>query len=255
MKSLNRYVLCLLANCAAAQQTEIANFSFESSGLWTNGLLAWRNDLSNKFCGVEWTENLGHAWQGFGGDVWQIPVTSAEHVVAMPLWGSSPGGLYEGLRSWTSQWPLLGATWQGLFFRVVASPDPLVEPPVTNYLRMINASPVVLSNVCIYGSPAGAFALATNFQLLAVSSSSDDVPVVAPRLCLGEFNWNDIARPSVSSAHKSWMITWQQDGTNRQCGTAVVPVGGGRKTVTVSVYSNRVTTYYEWLGPGGTVAY
>jgi len=246
MKTL---LLSLVLGCAlvaAGQQPEIIALDPAA------GILTWTNATTNAYCGIEWSFNLAHTWLSLGVPYWQIQPSSTVASIQFPMdtlqdaWPS----LY-----YNAKWHGLGVPQDVLFFRLVSSTNRLVEPPVGHSIGFTNAGGTVLSNICFFVKPDMPTTVAiTNFTSLAPSTALPDVPVAGPRVSLGEMDFAAIIRPNVTN-YPGWFITWHQDGTNRHCGTWIVPFGDPEKRVTVTVYSNRVTTYYDWLGPGGMVEY
>lgn len=247
MKMIPALLLLATAVPAAAQQTEII-------GLTHDGRITWTNELTNAYCGIEWTVNLRDSWADMGGVGWDLQTTSHVMSVDIPLSGGM-GGLEAVVDFFSSEWPGYAARCEGAFFRIVSSGSPLGLLNITNTLVVTNASASALSNLQFnVNTDFGTSSPVTNLVLLAPSAVAPPVSILGPRLSLGWFDWTDIRHPN-STNLPGWFITWQQNGTNRHCGTPLVPYGKREKTVTVTVYSNRVETYFNWLGPGGTVPY
>lgn len=243
MKSL-AVLLLLVALPAVAQQTEITAFS-------TNGVLTWTNETSNAYCGVEWSVNLHDTWVGLGRDWWQMQPTGAVVTTQFPI---------ELLESFADD---MSRTWLGYadrfqahFFRIVASTNLLCGQVFTNSIRIVNSSGTSLTNIVLNAVPTkDSPVIVTNIPSLAPSANTPYIPVAGCGMTLGNMDFADVSRPNVTNVPPGWFIRWRQDNTNRHCGTFLMPFGQQDKKLTVTVYSNEVTTYYEWLGPGGTVPY
>ena len=246
MKTLAVLLLLAAAVSATAQQTEIIALDPAA------GAVTWTNETTNAYCGIEWSFNLTHSWLSLGVPYWQIQPTTTVTTVQFPMdvlqdaWPS----LY-----YLWDWRGLGEPQDTLFFRLVASTNPLVEPDLGHWIRFTNSSDTALGDISFFVKPdIPTTAAVTNFPSLAPSSTLPEVWAAGPRVSLGEMDFIDIRVPNVTN-FPGWHITWTQAGTNRHCGTWFVPFGDPDKTVTVTVYSNRVETHYNWLGPGGTVPY
>ena len=240
-------LLVLIALPAIAQQTEILS-------LTNDGRLTWSNEMTNAYCGIEWTGNLRDSWADMGGVGWDLRTTSHVMSVDIPL-SDGMGGLEAVVDFFSSQWPGYAARGEAIFFRIVSSERPLGLLNISNILVVTNASPCALSNLQFnVNTGLGHSTPVTNLPSLAPSASTPPIPIFGPRLSLRGFDWTDIVHPDSTNV-PGWFITWQQEGTNRHCGTPLVPFGRSDKTVTITVHSNRVETYFNWLGPGGTIPY
>lgn len=233
---------------AFAQQATI-------TGVTTDGLLTWTDDTTNSYSGVEWTVNLSDGWVQFGGDGWQIRSTSIVKRLQIDLWGQL--GLDEAADTLSAQWPGYAQRRQGHFFRIASSSTLLPPSIVTNIVVLENVSAAAIHNIRVNANPnLGTTIVLTNIPSLSPSEMTPDQAIVGQHPWLAGFDWSDVLHPVLTNA-PGWFVTWEQDGTNRYCGTTLVPVGSSDlpHRVTVTVYGNRVETYYDWLGPGGTVFY
>lgn len=155
------------------------------------------------------------------------------------------------------RWPGFAERFQGHFFRILSSDQPLEMPVVTNFVVIINASTSVLSNIRVHQNLTfGTTEEITNYVTLAPQQATPDHMIVARSTWLAGLDMIDVIAP-VHTNIPGWYVIWTHDGEARYCGTSLVPIGtlDERHRVTVTVYSNRFETYYDWLGPGAVLEY
>lgn len=229
---------------AQAQQTRIVDVPH-------SGSISWTNETTNAYCRIEWNVNLEDAWMPLPS----IQATSCLVTVDLGLWDRF--GLDYGADSLAWRWPGFARRFQGHFFRIVSSLYPLEPPIITNYVAISNASTGVLLNIRLHENPTFNTSVAvTNYARLLPSHVTPDHTITARSTWLEELDMSDVIGP-VQTNLPGWFITWEQDGVQRHCGTTLVPIGpqDEKHRVTVTVYSNRFETYYDWLGPGASIDY
>ena len=196
----------------------IANFtSFTPAGTFV-----WSNRISNLFCGLQWTYNLGYEWLAVGNTApfWNQQSTQMESRVE---WRDI-NAVFEQLSVVRSN---LGDSGNGVFFRVVSSQDPLDSQNITNSINVVNVGTDVLSNITIgirdtYGDVPYAEWLALN-----PGATSDVVRVWFPWITGNSISSNITAMMTSTG----WYASYNQAGTNRTLVMPLIPFGPAEKTV------------------------
>ena len=127
-------VLLLLAMTArgVAQQVEIIGFD-------PSGMLTWSNTPPPLYCGIETKWNMNHTWLPLQD--WSLHATTPVTTTTIAI-----AALWNQLEMLTRN-IVFDVDFQGLFFRIVASPSPLGPRYATNQIQITNASTSVLANI------------------------------------------------------------------------------------------------------------
>jgi len=241
MKSLAFLLLLAAALSVAGQHVEII-------GLDHSGTLTWSNTPPPLYCGVEAKWDLRHTWLPLGE--WNLlaagPVTNSA-IPGDALWDQ----IDVLLRN------LTGDGLHAVFFRVVASPDPLAPRYATNLVHITNASTSVLHNVAVGLKQDGSYAPAlTNFASLAPTTTTPAIPVWQ-EIVFSSGDVTNVITPLTwpLPVPDGWYVSYDHTGSNRVVESMVLPFGEPEKNVGVTVSNESVTITFEWIGFSGTFPY
>ena len=252
MKSIAASLLAAVAiGCEAmAQQPQITAFS-------SDGTLTWTNADTNVYCGIEFSWNLSETWQGITSDppFWNLQPTQAVTSVGL----SNVVSTWNPSRVAFSNLSILGENAvNGLYFHVVSSPEPLVQPFITNGVHLVNASTSVLSNVIVGLKQSGSYNPLTNFEAVAQSGETPIVHVWQPRSPLGfppQMAFTNLSTGGALYVQDGWYVSYDQAGSSHDIEMGVIPLGPPEKNFLLTVSNNSVTMEAEWLGRSGTMNY
>jgi hypothetical protein len=243
------FLAVVTLGCSAmAQQPQITGFS-------ADGMLTWTNAQTNVYCGIEVSWNLNESWQGITAEP--------------PYWNLQPTQIVTSVTvaDFVQVWPMLqvafsnlGENAKGMYFRVVSSPTPLVQPLITNGVHLTNASETVLSNVTIGLKQNWSYSPLTNLGVLAQSVGTSIMPVWKPRVpffsqAQAPFTNLSPAVGGVVVVEDGWYVAYDQAGSNRVVEMFVVDFGQPERNFFLTVSNSSVTMEAEWLGRSRTVSY
>lgn len=218
-------VLLVFAGGANAQDTRIVTFKYGEE-------LVWTNTVTNAYCGVEWTSHLQYPWQAVAAEApyWNIPATQT--VMAVANFGNLTN-LWDQIRFLST---MVGDPIEGVFLRIVSSPNQLGPQYVTNSLSVVNNSASDLSNVVL--SAATSIPLGT----LTPNSSSQwiEVAVQWPKTGSG-------SNIVMSLSSNDWALSFTQNGTNRTVSGGVFPYGPAVRLVSLAVSNDATCWKPVWL--------
>ena len=142
-------------------------------------------------------------------------------------------------------------------FSLVSSETPLAPRFATNYVRLVNASTSVLTDV--------AFGLKENWSCVPLLTSIPAItqgatsPVVAV--------WQEIVMAGVVQADSvpiahwpgpvqdGWYISYEQNGSNRMVEVEVISFGSSEKNISVIVSNSSMSLSAEWFEIARTWSY
>lgn len=234
MKTTSGILLVILAytTIMPAQQPQITRFDPVGDFTWTNA-------ETNVYCGVEVSWNLNYTWlaMGFEPATWNVLVTqqvsSAHSSSLTSLWAQ-----VQALGQVLSDPP------QGMFFRIVSSPEPLGAQSVTNGLHVVNASTSLISNLTFGLKHYGGYNSITNIGQLAQTETSQTCQVYG--------DWNpgggSIApMVSMTPVQEGWYVSYDHGGSTRVVEGNVIPFGPPERGLLLTVSNAAVTIKPEWL--------
>ena len=231
MKSLAILLLCAVAVPATAQQVEIIGFDH-------SGVLTWSNTPPPLYCGIETKWNMKHTWLPLQD--WNLHVTTPVTNTTIEI-----ADLWDQLEMLTRN-IVFDVDFEGLFFRVVASPSPLGPRYATNQIQITNASTSVLANVEIGLVEGWTHNPITNWPSLAQGASTPVIPVVqdihppgselAPLMNMGEL-----------VTQEGWYVSYDHDGSNQVFESVVLAFGEPEKNILMTVSNASLTIHLEWL--------
>lgn len=195
------------------------------------GDLTWRNSETGEYCGVEWVPDLNYLWFPYWSSSWNLRSTSTVQTVRMDL---------DVMSALTSVSAELNRKLTTPFFRITTSANPINSVAVTNWIRVINMSDNVLTNVAIGVKTGQVFT--TNAVFGALLSGSATTPVAVTWL------YGPLDTIGSGSVWDGWFLKYGQDGSNHLVGTVVFFIGPARKDVSVTVSNTGSTTRFDWFG-------
>jgi len=190
--------------------------------------LTWSNRQVNTYCDIEWLCNLNHEWIPCGSNLQATQAVSSVDISGFQL-------LLPQI-----QWLLRNApdgTPAGLFFRVVASEQPIQPRSFTNALRLVNVSTSVLTSITFGLKEGGASVPLTNFPAVVQMATTDVVRVWSP------FPWPppNVIGPmgDIGEIQDGWYVSYGHDGSNRVFQLQVLPFGPVEKNILLTVSNTR----------------
>ena len=231
MKSLACLLLLVVALPTTAQQIEIIGFDH-------TGSLTWSNTPPPLYCGIETKWNMNHTWLPLQD--WNLHAINSVTNTTIAL-----ADLWDQMEMLTQN-IVFDVDFQGLFFRIVASPSPLGPRYATNQMQITNASTSVLANVEIGMVESWSHNPITSWPSLAQGATTPVVPVVqdipppgsqiAPLMNLGEL-----------VTQEGWYVSYDHDGSNRVFESVVLAFGEPQKNILLTVSNASVTVRLEWF--------
>jgi hypothetical protein len=234
MKTLAAVLLLAWTIPAAGQQTEIVGFK-------TNGVITWTNEITNAYCGVEWTMDLQWCWLPW---TWNIASTGSVATARLDV------AVLDNI-DWSVS-PELERRKNSHFFRIVAATAWLPNPVLTNSVRLCNCGASILTNISIGVRQSHVETEITNIPSLLPSSCSPYIPVAEE---FHDADWSTMACLCSGQDSDGWYVSYDHDGTNREYGFSIIFVGPPEKGITLAVSNAAVRMDVEWLGIGTTWKY
>ena len=232
MRVLAVLLLLAAALTATAQQPEIVGFVPDGPLTWTNA------DTNGRF-GVEWTMDLNWTWIPFDEDLWDLQPSSTVCETWVPL---------DDLISvdWSAMGETLASKASSHFFRIVSSPNDLVQPYATNLVRLANEGTNTLTTV-EFGliDQSSGWTTITNVPDILPGAASAAVPLAQPARPPWEMTM--VCSGPNCYPTEGWYVSFGQTGSNRTFQFCVLPFGPYEKHISLTVSNQALTFAVEWL--------